>query len=332
MQSKTILSLVLLFVLLLTVHTQAQDSRAITPEEYDLAKTFEIEDLDNDTYVKFENKYILDRYEMKKPIYITGDDGKRKRVDLYKLVAREGLNDLGLMVFYTTETGTLYKALVPSFPSSGEVWEKYFEDIPAIDKVEANFVLKLSYVLSREVSYQMFKNVNNGELTDEHATYGTDICFPGDQLVTMADGAARLLKDIKTGDKVITVDPVTKQSSVVTVNKLVAHQPENYAITVLTVISSVRSESEKATMVNLSVKELKATPNHPMLTNNGNKPIGEITEGETVLSWNEATELYDEYTVFGIKEITEGAQPVFSIEADAGTTLLMNGVMVKQKN
>ncbi len=332
MQSKSILSLVLLFAILLTVRSQAQDSRAITMEEYDLAKTFVVEDLDNDTYVKFENKYILDRYEMKKPIFITGDDGKRKRVDLYKLVAREGLNDLGLMVFYTTETGTLYTALVPSFPSGGDVWEKYFEDIHAIDKVEANFVLKLSYVLSREVSYQMFKNVNNGELTNEHATYGTDICFPGDQLVTLADGSTRLLKDIKTGDKVITIDPATKVGSVVTVNKLVTHKPENYAITVLTVISSDKSESSEGVDIKLSVKELKATPNHPMLTDKGNKPIGEVLEGEAILSWNEATQSYDEFTVLGTKEITEGAQPVYSIEADAGTTLLMNGVMVKQKN
>lgn len=308
------------------------DTRPITIDEYKLAKTFVIEDLDNDTYVKFENKYILDRYELRKPIFITGDDGLKKRVDLYKLVAREGLADLGVMVFYTTETGTLYKAVVPNFTAPGEVWEMYFEDIHAIDKVEENFVLKLSYVLSREFSFQMFKNLNQGEISDEHATYGSDICFPGDQLVTLADGSEKPLRDIEMGDKVITVDPETKESKTVQVHKLVSHTPENYAITVLTLLKEDRFETAKSYEIDLSIKELRATPNHPMLTNFGHKEIGDIEAGEEVVSWNQAKQKYDSYTVFSVKEITEGVQPVYSIEADAGTTLMMNGVMVKQKN
>ena len=321
----------LLLAVCLNLRSQAQESRPITLDEYNLAKTFEIEDLDNETYVKFDNKYILDRYEMRAPIYITGDDGLRKRVDLYKLVAREDLQELGIMVFYTTEAGTLYKALVPNFTASGEVWEMYFEDIHGIDKVEANFVLKLSYVLSREFSYQIYKGLNAGEVMDEHATYGSDICFPGDQLVTLADGSTKLLQDIKIGDRVKTLDPSTQTDAVVTVNKLVTHIPQNYAITVLTLLDAEEKAEEGASSVRLSVKELKATPNHPMLTSTGSKPIGEVEPGEEILSWNEATGQYESFIVFDTKEITEGTQPVYSIEADAGSTLLMNGVMVRQK-
>lgn len=331
---RIIKSLLLLILVILTISFSAfgqEDSRPITMEEYELAKTFVIEDLDNDTYVKFDNKYILDRYELRKPIFITGDDGLKKRVDLYKLVAREGLMDLGVMVFYTTETGTIYKALVPNYMASGEVWEMYFEDIHSIDKVEENFVLKLSYVLSREFSFQMLNSSNEGELSGEHATYGSDICFPGDQLVTLANGSEKLLSDIKMGDEVISVDPWTKESSVVKVNKLVSHKPENYAITVLTLIKEERKESLNQLEINLSIRELKATPNHPMQTESGSMEIGEIRVGEMVLSWNQSAKKYDTFTVYSTEEIVEGIQPVYSIEADAGTTLMMNGVMVKQK-
>ena len=72
----------------------AQDMRAITMAEYNMAKSFEINNLDTETYVKYEvdsDTYILDRYEMRNPIFITGDDGKRKRIDVYKLIARNGL-------------------------------------------------------------------------------------------------------------------------------------------------------------------------------------------------------------------------------------------------
>lgn len=332
MIKKSILTTV--FILLFTgLPLFAQDdARPITMEEYRLAKTFEIDDLDNDTYVKFDNKYILDRYELRKPIYITGDDGLRKRVDMYKLVAREGLTDLGVMVFYTTETGTVYKALVPNFTAPGDVWEMYFEDIHAIDDVEPNFVLKLSYVLSREFAFQMFKNVNNGELMEEDATYGSDICFPGDQLVALSDGTSKFLRDVEIGDKVITVNPVTKESNAVEVSKLISHTPENYAITILTLLHEERKESDYLVELKISSKELKATPNHPMLTSNGDKKIGDIKAGEEILSWNEVTKSFDSYVVYSSKEIVEGIQPVYSIETTEGTTLMMNGVLVKQKN
>ena len=310
---------------------KAQTARAITAEEYELAKTFTIEDLDNDSYVKFENAYILDRYEMRDPIYITGDDGKRKRVDVYKLVARQDLVELGVMIFYTTETGTRYQTLIPNFLAGGDVWEKYFEDIHAIDNVETNFVLKLSYVLSREFAFQLMKSSGVETITDEHATYGSDICFPGDQLVTLADGSQKPLNRISKGDKVITLDPITQKNTVVEVNKLVAHVPENYAITALTLINTKRIKFEDALEYNLGIKSLKATPNHPMQTSTGHKPIGEVKIGEEILSWDEDAKEYVAYEVIETREFTEGVQPVFSIEANAGTTLLLNGVMVKQK-
>ncbi|GAB5408448.1 MAG: hypothetical protein BalsKO_08130 [Balneolaceae bacterium] len=324
----------LLLILISIVSTQyafAQDSRAITMEEYELAQSFEVEDLDNDTYIKFNNKYILDRYEYRDPIFITGDDGNRKRVDLYKLVAREGLIDLGVMVFFTTEVGTLYKALIPNFEAGSEVWEAYFEDIHSIDKEEENFVLKLSYVLSREFSFQMLKGAGVELPEDEGATYGSDICFPGDQLVSLADGSEKSLREIEIGDKVITLDPSTKFESVVEVSKLVKHTPENYAITTLVLINEQRIESKSEIEFLIKTKELKATPNHPMLTSLGNKKMGDIQKGEEVLSWDEESGQYKSYIVYQTKEYGEGIQPVYSIEAKGGNPLLMNGVVVKQK-
>ncbi len=155
-----------------------QATRPLTMAEYQKAKSFAIKDLDTETYVKFENAYILDRYEARKPYFITGDDGLKKRMDLYKLLSKEGMQELGTMVFYTNEKGKQYKAVLPNFTADGKVWEKYFEDIHAIDKEEKNFVLKLSYILSKELSFQQYKALNQGkDLKAESATYGNDICF-----------------------------------------------------------------------------------------------------------------------------------------------------------
>jgi hypothetical protein len=325
-----------LIAIISVVNIFAQDAkpsgRPLTMAEYDKAKAFAVADLDKDTYVKFENTYILDRYEARKPYFITGDDGMKKRMDLYKLVAKEGMQELGLMVFYTNEKGKVYKALMPNFTADGKVWEKYFEDIHAIDKVEANFVLKLSYVLSKEMGYQLYKAMNQGkDLSKDAGTYGSDICFPGSDEVAMADGSKKLLKDIKQGDEVLTFDATTKQSVAVRVKGLTTHDAKNYAITTLLLVKSVESVTNAGTVVTLTSKALQATPNHPIQTTTSIKEAGKIAIGEQLYCLNETSKTNELYTVWQTTEQAGGTQKVYNIVAESGTTFIMNNVVVRQK-
>jgi len=311
---------------------QTVNPRPLTMDEYKKAQSFTVANLDNDTYVKFENAYVLDRYESRKPYFITGSDGLKKRIDLYKLVAKEGMQEIGLMVFYTNEKGKLYKALVPDFTADAKVWEQYFLDIDNINKVEQNFILKLSYVLSKEVSFQQYKVLNGGkDLKEEAATYGNDICFPGEELVTMANGDKKMLKAVKSGDEVISVDPATKKNMIVKVKELTTHEAKNYAITQLVLVSAQTKSTAEGNEVKLNSKVLQATPNHPMLTKQGNIKIGEVATGQEVLCLNEQTGKYEAFTVLQKTEHAGGVQKVYNIVADGGSTLLMNGVMVMQK-
>lgn len=318
-----------------TILTVGQDvtPRPITMDEYEKAKSFTVKDLDKDTYVKFGSDYVLDRYEMRKPYVITGDDGLKKRIDLYKLISKDGMQELGTQIFYTNEKGKQFVAIQPNFTANPKVWEKYFEDIHAIDKVEKNFVLKLSYILSKEMSFQLYKSMNNGkDMKDEAGTYGTDICFPGSQLVAMADGSSRLLSDIRTGDKVLTVDPLTKKPVVAGVSKLISHEAKNYAITTLLVVNARESESNNVVNVFLQVKMIEATPNHPMLTSkNVQKKMGEILIGESVLCANRITNQFEQYQVINKIEKAGGMQKVYNMELDGGTTAVLNEIIVMQK-
>lgn len=312
--------------------TKAPNPRPLTMEEYTKAQSFTIADLDKDTYVKFENTYVLDRYEGRKPYFITGSDGLKKRMDLYKLIAKEGMQEIGLMVFYTNEKGKLYKAVVPDFTADAKVWDKYFNDIDNINKEETNFILKLSYILSKEMAFQQYKVINGGkDMKEENATYGNDICFPGDEEVTMANGSKKLLNSIKPGDKVVTIDPATKAASVVTVKELTTHDAKNYALTRLVLVAAISKNTKAGQLINLNSKVLQATPNHPMMTKDGNIKIGQIAEGQEVLCLNEQTGKYEAFTVLQKTEKGGGVQKVYNIVADGGSTLLMNGVMVMQK-
>jgi len=212
------------------------------------------------------------------------------------------------------------------------VWEKYFEDIHAIDKQEKNFVLKLSYVLSKEMSFQQFKNLNQGkDLHAEAGTYGSDICFPGHQLVALADGGAKLLRDIQPGDQVVTFDPLTRQPTAAEVHELVAHPAQNYALTRLEVVAARARATASATEVHLASQVLEATPNHPMQTLTGQKPAGEVALGEEIICFNPATQAYEPHTVLRKQDYAGGEQQVYNMVASHGATFVVNGVLVMQK-
>ena len=325
------------FIALFTIITTfAQDAkpigRPLTMVEYQKAKAYIITDLDKDTYVKFDNTYILDRYDAKKPYFITGDDGLKKRMDLYKFIAKEGMQELGLMVFYTTEKGKVYKALLPNYTADGKVWEKYFEDIHAIDKIEQNFVLKLSYVLSKEMGYQLYKAMNQGkDVSKDAGTYGSDICFPGSDEVAMADGSKKLLKNIQQGDEVLTLDLATNKTIAVKVQGLTVHEAKNYAITTLLLIKASTTTTANGINVLLTSKELQATPNHPIQTASCIKEAGKINIGEQLFCVNDASKTNELYTVWHTNEQAGGTQKVYNIVAASGTTFIMNNVVVRQK-
>ncbi len=306
------------------LHIQAQEKelnpRPMTMEEYEKTKQFSVKDLDNDTYIKIDNAYILDRYEMRKPYFITGDDKAKKRIDLYKVVAKEGLQELGLMIFYTTEKGNLFKACMPNFTADSKVWERYFEDIHAIDRTEKNFVLKLSYILSKEMGFQLYKSLNRDkDLSEEAAHYGNDICFTGNQEVSMEGGQKKYIQDIQPGDRVVTVDPGTKITTVVTVKSLVVHEEKNYAVLKLTLTDG----DDK--------RIIEVTPNHPMFTMNGTRNAGSLALDDALYCYDANKKAYVLYRVVEKTEYARGKQKVYNIETDKGATLVVNNVMVLQK-
>jgi len=320
-----VMALCLLAGPVFTVLAQDTTSKALTMAEYEKAKNFSPADLDKDSYVKFENTYILDRNDFGKPYFITGDDGLKKRIDLYKLIRKEGRIEIGTVIFYTTETGHRYMACLPGFRADGKIWEKYFEDIHAIDKVEKNFVLKLSYVLSKELGFQLYRAGAAGGSSGrerEAGTYGNDICFPGNTVVTMADGKTRLLSDVRAGDAIVTVDPVTSQATTVTVKELTVHDAKNYVITRVLLVCALGEGRE----IRLSSRILQATPNHPILTAEGEKKMGELSVGDKVTS-PEGT-----FTVWNKEESAGGVQKVYNIVAAGGSTYIMDGVTVLQKS
>ena len=117
------------------------------------------------------------------------------------------------------------------------------------------------------------------------------------------------------------MDPATNQSRPVTVKELTVHEAKNYAITRLLLVLA----REKGREIRLSSRWLQATPNHPVLTPEGEKKIGELVAGDRVISPDGV------FTVWNKEESAGGVQKVYNIVAAGGSTFIMNDVMVLQK-
>lgn len=217
-------------------------------------------------------------------------------------------------------------ACLPGFRADGKIWEKYFEDIHAIDKEEKNFVLKLSYVLSRELGFQLYRAGVAGQSSErerrESGTYGNDICFPGNTLVTMAGGKKRVLSEVRAGDAIVTVDPATNKTRTVEIKELTVHAARNYAITRLLLVNAQGEGRD----IKLSSRLLQATPNHPILTAEGEKKIGELKVGDKITSPDGVFAVWDK------EESAGGVQKVYNIVAASGSMYIMDGVPVLQKS
>ncbi|SDZ82986.1 hypothetical protein [Pedobacter hartonius] len=63
-----------------------------------------------------------------------------------------------------------------------------------------------------------------------------------------------MLKDLRAGDEVISVDPKTKATSVVKVKELTTHDAKNYALTSLVLIAAHRKSKPAGTQIHLNAK------------------------------------------------------------------------------
>ncbi len=306
--------------------------RGMTAEEYKIARAITVEDPDHDTYIKLEDgKYVLDRYEMKPPYFITGESGVKKRIDLYKLVDRASMAELGLVAFFTNvDAATTFNLVIPNMATSGEVWNLYFDDIHQHDREEKDVALKMSYILSKEVAYLMQKSSGVDMSAMDAAGSDYDFCFPSTALVTLADGSMKKIADITAGDALITYE----NNEMITTKVVAVSIHQKAAIKLSKVI--LLAEATLTAAVNAdesyvaSVAELVATGNHPVMTEAGRKTIATLKLGDVLYRHHPMTNALEKYKVAFTTHDFDTTSTVYNLTTEAGS-YLVEGVMVLGK-
>ncbi|MBC7920077.1 MAG: hypothetical protein H7Z75_03215 [Ferruginibacter sp.] len=270
--------------------TAPSEARALTMEEYKKVKTFKIKDLEQDTYVKFEGSYVLDRYvtgdaQMQPPYVFKYSDGLERRIYLYKLLDNRTKKQLGAVALYTTPSdGKTINLCIPNAASDKNVWTAYIDDLKLYGEREKGFLSTTAYVLSREMSALLANGGQPGPSTGAKTDY--DVCFPAGTLITRDDGSQTAIEQLRAGDRVSAHHP-TRRTTYNEVEEVQQHDGKGYPLSRLLLIPAGELTASTAPAI-LTVLTLEATPNHPVLTTQGRREVGQLRPGD-VLYYHDGT-------------------------------------------
>lgn len=311
---------------LLPALAQTDKPRPMTMDEYKKAKTFTINDLEAETYVKFDNAYVLDRYEMKPPYVFKYTDGIERRVYLYRMLDNKTKQPMGMVAVYQTPAnGKKFNVCIPSPDTDKAVWAQYIDDLKDYNKAEAAFGSAFAYVLSREMAALVNGGgaaSNTGNKTDY------DVCFPGDALVTLADGTQKPISEVKAGEKIASYNAQTGLLEAAQVLEVQTHEGKAYPLATLLLTDDALTASTAAGAAHMI--RMQATPNHPLLTQHGRKAIGQLNADDLVYVRNPQTGEFGTYKIHQVSlpEFPATATKVYNLLTDKQNYLVNDAVVL----
>lgn len=275
-------------VLGLCTPAKAQDkTRAITLDEYKKVKTFQIKDLENETYVKFDNAYVLDRYEMRPPYVFKYSDGIERRIYLYRLLDNTTKASLGMVAMYVTPgDGKKVSVVIPNALADKTVWVQYIDDLKEYSQMEKGFGSTFSYVTSKEMA--ALAGGGSGTTASSGSKTDYDVCFPAFARVTLADGSNKPISEVKVGDMIASYNKNTGQLETATVQEVQIHAEQPYAVSSVSLLKADVYATRAMRLPSQKIV-LEGTANHPVWTKNGSKALGQLVAGEEVMGLETTT-------------------------------------------
>lgn len=318
---------------LLSQRVWAQAATAVatgmTADQAKAVKAIKIANLDKDTYFK-SGGFILDRYE-ERPAYVFNyTDGITRKIYLYKIFAAADTKELGLLAIYQNgKTNEVKSFVIPGASAERAAWDAYIDDLKYVGEKEPGLMSTLTFVLSREMAGLLS---GGGGKTDENGAKKKEeynFCFAADAPVTLADGSSRSISDLKTGDVVLGCDARTKTFASTRVTKIdVHHSTElsgNFALAGVWLASVGELTADNRNALTMPVL-LEATANHPVLTANGRKALGDVKTGETLYRYENGKVVA--YQVVRTEKQTRRVSAVYNVTTVSGAYLVGDTVVL----
>ncbi|WP_020528194.1 Hint domain-containing protein [Flexithrix dorotheae] len=311
---------------------QAQDegtTKGMTEEDFKTIKTLKIKNLEKDTYVKFDEGYVLDRYELKKPYAFNFADGKERKVYLYNVYETEEMNTIGFLAIYSNaDDGKTYNICIPGVGADKACWGLFIDELKYRGEEEAGLLPTVAFAFSKELSNLLYAMENGMEAAEVSAEEEYEYCFPETALVTMADGSQKTIDKVNIGEEVLMLDRKLKEVTTTKITGIDIHQRVEIQIGTLYFLPHHLMSSSS---VHLSeIFELRATLNHPVITTDGIKPLGKIKSGDEIFYWSQNDQKLMKYQVFHILKNGQKVTKVYNLKTEGGG-FIADGVGVKVK-
>ena len=316
---KKLILFIALFIITLTSFAQEVEKMGIKSAEFEAVKKVSIKNLEKDTYVK-DGAFILDNSNP--PYVFKFSDGIERRIYLYKVMESAGMKEIAnLMVFNTPKDGKRIHLVVPNPLADKEVWGKYIDELKNGEKAVMGFSSCVAFVLAREFSGVL---AMKGKEEDKY-----EYCFPATAQVSMVDGSSKNISEMKTGDKVLSYNVLTKRSQVTTVQEVQIHEHKQFEISRILLIDPTQSMTASFG-VKYDLKSLEATANHPILTDKGMVKMGDLKVGSQVYVFDNETNTFKNYKIFITQPSNNKVSKVYNLLTEK-ENYLINSVVVLKK-
>ncbi len=246
---------------------------------------------------------------------INSSDGQRT-VTINALIQNENSKVCAWMLIYQKRGSQPIYFCIPTQSSADEVWTKSFTDLRDV---------KLSPPAYLVYSWALYNLV--GALSNDY----DDICFTENTLITMADGTQKFISEIKNGDLVLCYDNFTLQTVVSEVSELIVHNDKEYNISRVTVNNQrffLASSDNSFVNTNFTIQ---ATENHPIVTTEGIKTIGELIEGDRLLYYDNNSNAFFNLPVIKTEKNIKQIDKVYNVRLTNNTNYIANNLVVLMK-
>lgn len=305
--------------------TTAAASTGMTLDQLKAIKAIKIANLDKDTYLK-SGAFILDRYE-ERPAYVFNyTDGITRKIYLYKVFSAADTKDLGLLAIYQNgKTNEIKPFVIPGASAERTAWDAYIDDLKYVGEKEPGLMSTLTFVLSREMAGLLEGGGGKTEEGSAKKKEEYNFCFAPDALVTLADGSAKAISTIATGDVVMGYNKQTRSFAPTRVTKVDTHESDSFALTAVWLAPA--NEMTANGRGNLATPiQFEATANHPVLTDAGRKALGDVQAGELLFRYENGKTV--PYRIIRTEQAVRSVKTVYNLTTEAGAYLVGETVVL----
>lgn len=153
-------------------------------------------------------------------------------------------------------------------------------------------------------------------------------CFPESVFVLTESGNVPI-NEISKGDYVASWNIVSSVMEFSQVDTVLLHNVKDYSLTRISFVNHNMLYATTNEYFNIEI--IDATENHPLLTPEGYKPIGEICEGDIILYYSDYSQVLDECIVVRVQKNYYSVAEVYNIKLANGMPYIVNHTIASPK-